>query len=75
MEFRNLNWKATMLIWLMMVNGPNLERPSCFDVLSLELDLVSNLEIWLILVKYINIVLVSYLCLFKFGYKLCLNVC
>jgi len=52
-----------------------LQKPSCFDVLSLKLDLVSNLEIQLIFVKYINILFVSDLCPFKFGYKLCLNVC
>jgi hypothetical protein len=37
--------------------------------------LVSNLDILSILVMDINILFVSFLCLFKVGYKLCSNVC
>jgi hypothetical protein len=42
-----------------------LQRPRLFDVLLLKPHLVSDLEIWLILVMDINIFLVSSLCLLK----------
>jgi hypothetical protein len=47
---------------------------SCFDVLSSKPNLVFDFEIWLILMMYINILLVSSLCLLKVGYKLCSNI-
>jgi len=36
--------------------------------------MVSNLEVWLVFAMFINIFLVTFLCLFKVGDKLCLNV-
>jgi hypothetical protein len=36
--------------------------------------MVSNLEVWLVFVMFINIFLITFLCFLKFGNKLCLNV-
>jgi hypothetical protein len=48
---------------------------SCFDVLLLKLNLVFDLEIWLVFTMFIGIFLLSFLNFLKVRYKLCSNVC
>jgi hypothetical protein len=47
---------------------------SCFDVLLSKPNLISNFEIWLVFMMFVNIFLVLPSNLFKAKYKLCLNV-
>jgi hypothetical protein len=76
MEFISLNQKATIIIYLLIVNVPCLtiqffQRSCYFDNLS---NLVSNLEVGLCVTMFINIFLVLPLHLFEIKHELCLNV-
>jgi hypothetical protein len=60
--------------WIKSLVAQFLLRLNYFDVLSLKLNLIYDLEIWLASAMFINIFLVTPLRFPKVGYKLCSNV-
>jgi len=79
MEFKSLNQKATIIIYLLIMNAPCLiiqffQRFCYFDHLLLKPKLVFNLKVGLFITMFINIFNVLPLHLFEVKHELCLNV-